>query len=112
MSLRSKSLPFYFSLVFAVNLEKNFPTTARLVPLGDESKGGQFKAAKHLKDWSKEERWKGVISCQENIKWLFPLSELPGVHVLHPVEETGEGGDFGEMELVGDLGDAQRGLTQ
>ena len=43
---------------------------------------------------------------------LLPLPELPRVHALHPVEETGEGGDFGKMELVGDLGDAQRGLTQ
>ena len=35
---------------------------------------------------------------------LLPLPEFPRVHSLHPVEETGEGGDFGEMELVGDLG--------
>jgi len=44
--------------------------------------------------------------------YLLPFPELPGVHSLHPIEETGEGGDFGEMELVGDLGDAQRGLAQ
>ena len=43
---------------------------------------------------------------------LLPLPEVSGVHALHPVEEAGEGGDFGEMELVGDLGDAQRGLVQ
>ncbi len=40
------------------------------------------------------------------------FSELPRIHTLHPVEEAGEGGDFSEMKLVGDLGDAQRGLTQ
>ena len=28
------------------------------------------------------------------------------------VEEASKGGDFGEMELVGDLGDAQRSLSQ
>ena len=44
--------------------------------------------------------------------FLLPFPELPGVHALHPVKETGEGGDFGEMELLGDLGDAQRGLAQ
>lgn len=43
---------------------------------------------------------------------LLPFSELPGIHALHPIEKAGEGGDFGEMEAVGDLGDAQRGLAQ
>ena len=43
---------------------------------------------------------------------LLPFPEFPGGHSLHPVEETGEGGDFGEMEAVGDLGDAHRGLAQ
>ena len=42
----------------------------------------------------------------------FPVPEFPRIHALHPVEEAGEGGDFGEMELVGNLGDAQRGLAQ
>ena len=43
---------------------------------------------------------------------LFPLPELSGIHALHPIEKTGEGGDFSEMELVGNLGDAHRGLAQ
>ena len=51
-----------------------------------------------------------VVTCTHGngckIPLSLPLSELPGVHALHAVEETGEGGDFSEMELVGDLGDA------
>ena len=43
---------------------------------------------------------------------LLPFPELPGIQALHPVEEASEGGDFSEMELVGDLGDAQRSLAQ
>ena len=43
---------------------------------------------------------------------LFPPPEFPWIHTLHPIEETCEGGDFGEMEFDGNLGDAQRGLAQ
>ena len=46
------------------------------------------------------------------IENLLPFPELPGGHALHAIEETSEGGDFSEMELVGDLRDAHRGLTQ
>ena len=46
------------------------------------------------------------------IFYLLSLPELPGIHVLHSVEEAGEGGDFGKMELVGDLGNAHRCLAQ
>ena len=42
---------------------------------------------------------------------LLPLPELPGIHALHSVEEAGEGGDFSEMELVGDLGNTEWGLA-
>ena len=31
---------------------------------------------------------------------LLSLPELFGCHSLHPVEKTGEGGDFGKMEAV------------
>jgi hypothetical protein len=34
------------------------------------------------------------------------------IYTLHTCEETGESGDFGEMELFGDLGDAHRSLAQ
>ena len=40
------------------------------------------------------------------------LPKLPWVHSLHPVEKTGEGGALSEMETVGNLGDAERGLAQ
>ena len=63
-----------------------------------------------------------TVKCQKNNSTLchddgaalclLPLPELSGVHVFHPIEEAGEGGDFCEMELVGDLGDAHRGLAQ
>ena len=42
--------------------------------------------------------------------FLFQLPELPRIHSFHPVEEAGEGGNFREVELVGDLSDAERGL--
>ena len=38
--------------------------------------------------------------------------ERSRIHSLHPVEEAGEGGDLSEVEAVGNLGDAQRGLAQ
>jgi hypothetical protein len=28
---------------------------------------------------------------------LFSFPKLPRIHTFHPVEETGEGGDFGEI---------------
>ena len=43
---------------------------------------------------------------------LLSFPELPWGHSLHPIEKAGEGGDLGKVELVGDLGDAQRGLAQ
>ena len=44
--------------------------------------------------------------------FLNPLPELPGSHAFLSAEEAGKCGDFGKMELIGDLGDAHRGLTQ
>ena len=41
-----------------------------------------------------------------------PFPKLPRIHPFHPLEEAGEGGGFGEMEAVGDLGNAERGLAQ
>ena len=43
---------------------------------------------------------------------LFTFPKLPRGHALHAIEEASKGGDFCEMELVGDLSDAQRGLAQ
>ena len=42
-----------------------------------------------------------------HVEWglLLPFPELPGIHSLHTVEEAGEGGDFCEMEAVGNLSD-------
>ena len=49
----------------------------------------------------------GIWNLLSDYRDLLPFPELPGIHALHPVEEAGEGGDFGEMKLIGDLGDAQ-----
>lgn len=47
----------------------------------------------------------GAGKCPERRIFLLSFPFCPHmVHCLNPIEEAGEGGDFNEMKLVGDLG--------
>ena len=83
-------------------------------PPGGDAPPGQFRRRLRM------ERPVGLTPVKNNLAplpmvrdyFLFPLPELLGRHALHALEEAGEGGGFGEVEPVGNLVDAERGLPQ